>query len=307
MLLTAIAMELDEADPSPASSPHVGLYWEKNTERTNFFDFVATIIRKLCVLVDGVTDCTIVVEAFSTDDRAHQMRYHSRAIGSMPSGKSLVDGISAQVGALAGQAHENSFRTDRRNQYRASRGALGLWANNGGFLPAKWADAPLPIRFGHDLIPAISSVLHKGATRTPASPFLTPQTISFALSPIVWFQPRALPSIDPVHSLTSATVNLTIGDDEELLNEEDFCGAEGDEEDWVPFAQYKGLKEAIEGVWCTRFDVAPEFADSIRIMLYEERPQDWARHLKRFTKARAETVNEMVTELQLYIDQMNQK
>lgn len=47
MLLTAIAMVLDEPDPSPASAPHVGLYWAKNTERTKFFDYVATIIHKL--------------------------------------------------------------------------------------------------------------------------------------------------------------------------------------------------------------------------------------------------------------------
>lgn len=47
MLLTAIAMELDGADPSPVSAPHVGLYWAKNTERTKFFDYVATIIHKL--------------------------------------------------------------------------------------------------------------------------------------------------------------------------------------------------------------------------------------------------------------------
>ncbi|KAG8927116.1 hypothetical protein FRC01_008001 [Tulasnella sp. 417] len=307
MVLTAIAMVLDEVDPSPTSEPHVGLYWEKSAERIKIFDHVATIIQKLCVLLDGVADCTIVVEAVSTDNKAHQMRYHSRAIDSMPSGKSLVDGITAQVLALAGQAHEDSFKTSRRDQYRASREALGIWAKNGGFPPAKWADAPLPIRFGHDLVPAISSILHSGATRIPPSPFLTPQTINFALSPVLWFPTRALPPVAPVHSLTSATADLTIGNDEDLVNEEDFCSDEGDVEDWVPFARYKGLKEAIEGVWCMRFDVATEFADGIRIMLYEEHPRDWARYLKRYTKARAETVEEMVTELQSYIDQMDQK
>ncbi|KAG9022300.1 hypothetical protein FS837_006466 [Tulasnella sp. UAMH 9824] len=307
MLLTAIAMVLDETDPSPASAPHVGLYWAKNTERTKFFDYVATIIQKLCVLLDGVTDCTIVVEAVSTDDKAHQMRYHSRAISSMPSGKSLVDGISAQVVALTAQAHENSFRTDRREQYRSSRGALSLWANNGGFYPAKWADAPLPIRFSHELVPAISSLLHEGATTTPALPFLMPKTINFTLSPVIWFQPHALSSITPGCSLMSVTANLTIADDEEPVEEEDICVNEGDVEDWVPFAQYKGLKEAIEGAWCTRFDIAPEFADGIRIMLYEEHPRDWARYLKRYTRARAETVEEMVTELQSYISQMVEK
>lgn len=50
MLLTAIAMVLDETDPSPASAPHVGLYWAKNTERMKFFDYVATIIQKLVSL-----------------------------------------------------------------------------------------------------------------------------------------------------------------------------------------------------------------------------------------------------------------
>ncbi|KAG8905289.1 hypothetical protein FRC00_013370 [Tulasnella sp. 408] len=305
MLLTAIAMVLDEADPSPASAPHVGLYWAKNTERTRFFDYVATIIQKLCILLDGVTDCTIVVEAVSTDDQAHQMRYHSRAIGSMPSGKSVVDGIMAQVITLPAQAHENSFKSNRRDQYRSSRGALSLWARNGGFYPAKWADAPLPIRFSHDLVPAISSILHRGATPTPASPFLTPQTINFALSPNTWFQPHALPSVGPAPSLISTTAALAVQDDEEPVDEEEFYGDEGDVGDWVPFAQYKGLKEAIEGAWCTRFDVAPEFADGIRIMLYEEHPRDWARYLKNYMSAGTQTVKEMIEELQSYISQMD--
>ncbi|KAG9041727.1 hypothetical protein FS837_011832 [Tulasnella sp. UAMH 9824] len=307
MLLTAIAMVLDEPDPSPSSAPHVGLYWAKNTERTKFFDYVGTIIHKLCILLDGVTDCTIVLEAVSADDKAHQIRYHSRAIHSMPSGKSLVDGISAQVIAFAAQAHESTFKAERRRQYNSSRGDLSLWANNGGFYPAKWSDAPLPIRFSPELVPAIFAILHEGATMTPPSPFLTPQTINFALSPVIWFQPRALPSVAPVPSLVPAARDLTILDDEEPVDEEDGYGDEGDIEDWVPFAQYKGLKEAIEGVWCTRFDVAPEFADGVRIMLYEEHPRDWARYLKRYTKARTETVGEMVKELESYINQMGQK
>ncbi|KAG8932302.1 hypothetical protein FRC01_014615 [Tulasnella sp. 417] len=307
MLLTAIAMMLDEDDPSPASAPHVGLYWGKNEERTAFFDHIVTIIKKLCILLDGVTDCTLVVEAISTDDKGHQMRYSSRAIRSMPSGQDIVNGISAQVLALAAQAHENTFKTERRNQYNSGRADLRRWANNGGFYPAKWADAPLPIRFDHNMIPGIASILHNGATTTPPSPFLVTQTIHFALSPIIWFQPRALDSTISAHSLTSGMADLSIPADEEFLDDQDYCSDEDDGEEYVPFAQYKGLKEAIEGAWCTRFNIAPEFADGIRIMLYEEHPSQWARYLKRYTKAQSTVVEEMVKELESYIDQMDQK
>ncbi|KAG8931498.1 hypothetical protein FRC01_001223 [Tulasnella sp. 417] len=293
MLLTAIAMALNEENPSPASAPHVGLYWGKITKRTKFFGRVVTIINKLCILLDGVTDCTIVLEAISTDDKAHQMRYRSRAIDSMPSGVDIANGISGQVLALAAQAHENTFKTDRRN--------------SGGFQLAKWADAPLPIRFGHDMIPAILSVLHNGATRAPPSPFLDAPTIHLALSPAIWVHPRALSSVTPVNSLVSATADLGISADEDFDAALECCSDEDDGEEWMPLAKYKPLKAAIEGAWCERFNIAAEFADGIRIMLYEEPPRDWARYLKRYTKARAGVIDEMVAELESYVQQLDQK
>ncbi|KAG8922429.1 hypothetical protein FRC01_014054 [Tulasnella sp. 417] len=307
MLLTAIAMALDENDPSPASAPHVGLYWGKSTERTKFFDHVVTIIRKLCFLLDGVTDSTIVFEAVSADRKDRQMRYRSRAIDSMPSGGQIVDDISAQFIALAAQAHESTFKVGRRNQYDSEKDVLGTWASNGGFLPAKWADAPLPIRFDHNMIPAILSVLHSGATRNPPSPFLNTTLINFALSPPIRFQPCGLGSVTPLHSLMSATADLGISANEVSVDDKECCSDEDDGEEWMPFAKYKGLEAAIEGAWCTRFDIAPEFADGIRIMLYKEHPRDWATYLKRYTKARAAVIDEMVEELESYVTQLDQK
>ncbi|KIO19227.1 hypothetical protein M407DRAFT_31118 [Tulasnella calospora MUT 4182] len=302
MLLTAIAMEVDDDSPSPVSAPHVGLYWGRSPDRIKFFDYLVTIINKLCVLLGSVTDSTIVVEAISSDDNNHQMRYVSRVVSAMPDGQTVADGISAQVVALASQA--SSLRGQRRSQYAKDKDILATWAKNGRFLPAKWAEAPLPLRFDYTILNAIRGCLRTHSTQSPPSPFLDLQSIELTLSPPIWVSKsnsafgRPWLGIDPVDAEVAGEGTYDVDEEDEENGEEE------EVEDYVPFAQYKGLREAIQGVWCTRFGIGLEYADSVRIMLYEEQRSDWVRYLGACFKVGRKRAQEMVDELDLYIRQM---
>lgn len=248
-----------------------------------------------------------MVEAISADDKSRQMRYASRVIDAIPQGKNVTASISAQVIGLAAQAHNTSFKGQRRTQFDSEREKLTTWAGNGNFLPAKWADAPLAIRFDHGLVNVIRAALHDHATQIPPSPFLSSRTIPFVTSPTIWFKPvRALPDTPTPTASGDAEVPFDEYNEEDD-EEDDEDGEEQEqeqEEEWVPFARYKSLREIIPGAWCTRFDIAPEAADGVRVMLYEEQPQDWEMYLRKYFKVGSKTARDMVNELQSYIDQM---
>ncbi|KAG8965327.1 hypothetical protein FRC00_005355 [Tulasnella sp. 408] len=309
MLFTAIAMELDSDDPSPSSAPHVGLYWAKAPERLAFFDYIVTIIHKLCILLDGVTDSTIIFQAISSDNKNHQLRYASRATQSMPQGQASVDGISSIVLTLAAQACDSTFKSQRRSQYNADRNLLTTWSKNGGFLPAKWSDAPLPLRFDHSILTSLWNILHAHATPSPPSPFTSAHLISITTSSPIWVSEWAPAPGGSGLSHAPMPFGLAVAEDEHSdSNADDEAGIEGEEDDgdeeWVPFARYKGLREDIKGAWCSEFGIGQEHADTVRIMLYEELPGDWVGCLQSYFRVDLKRARRMAGVLRSYVERL---